>query len=56
MARKDDYGQYVEVALHDGADPQHLLRRAVESARVSRFEVVQPTLNDIFIQQVGEAS
>jgi ABC-2 type transport system ATP-binding protein len=53
VARKDDYGHYVEVALRDGADPQRLLRRALEATRVSRFEVVQPSLNDIFIQQVG---
>jgi ABC-type uncharacterized transport system ATPase subunit len=41
--------------LTEGADHQHLLRRALESARVSRFEVVHPSLNDIFIRQVGEA-
>ena len=56
VARKDDYGQYVELSLIDGADHQALLRRAMESARVSRFEVVHPSLNDIFIQQVGEGS
>jgi ABC-2 type transport system ATP-binding protein len=54
VARKDDYGQYVEVALSDGADPQRLLRRAIDSCRVSRFEIVHPSLHDIFIQQVGE--
>jgi len=53
VARKDDYGQYVEVKLADGADPQELLRRAMATAKVSRFEVVTPSLNDIFIQQVG---
>jgi ABC-2 type transport system ATP-binding protein len=56
VARKDDYGQYVEVALTDGADPQNLLRRAAQSARITRFEVVHPTLNDIFIQQVEATS
>jgi ABC-2 type transport system ATP-binding protein len=56
VARKDDYGQYVEVSLADGADPQALLRRAAQSARITRFEVVHPTLNDIFIQQVEATS
>jgi ABC-2 type transport system ATP-binding protein len=56
VARKDDYGQYVEVALKDGADPQKLLQRAAASARITRFEVVHPSLNDIFIQQVGATS
>jgi ABC-2 type transport system ATP-binding protein len=56
VARKDDYGQYVEVALAEGADPQQLLLHAAESARITRFEVVRPTLNDIFIQQVEATS
>jgi ABC-2 type transport system ATP-binding protein len=56
VARKDDHGQYVEVALADGADPQKLLRRAAESATITRFEIVHPSLNDIFIQQVEATS
>ncbi len=54
--RKDDYGQYVEVRLAEGADPQELLQHAAASARITRFEVVHPTLNDIFIQQVEATS
>ncbi len=46
-----------EVLLAEGADPQALLARLVErGARVSLFELVEPTLRDIFIAQVGEAS
>jgi ABC-2 type transport system ATP-binding protein len=37
-------------------DAQALLARALQSARVSRFEVTEPTLEDIFIEKVGEAS
>jgi len=46
-------GGGVEVTLADGADSQELLRRALDSgARVNRFERVQPSLNDIFIESV----
>jgi len=46
-----------EVLLAEGADSQALLARLVErGARVSLFERVEPTLRDIFIAQVGEAS
>ncbi|MCI0656205.1 MAG: DUF4162 domain-containing protein, partial [Acidobacteria bacterium] len=53
VARVDDYGQYREVRLQDGADPQALLRAAVERVRVRRFEIMEPTLHNIFIEQVG---
>jgi ABC-2 type transport system ATP-binding protein len=44
----------VEVALADGADSQVLLRRLVESgATITKFEKVEPSLNDIFIDQVS---
>lgn len=49
-----DHGQYVEVRLKDGADPQELLRRAVDSgARISRFELVEPSLREIFLERAG---
>ncbi|MCI0568333.1 MAG: ATP-binding cassette domain-containing protein, partial [Acidobacteria bacterium] len=53
VARVDDYGQYREVRLQDGADPQALLRAAVERVKVRRFEIMEPTLHNIFIEQVG---
>lgn len=49
----NDYGNYVEVRLVAGADAQQLLRIAAENARISRFEIVEPSLEEIFIQQVG---
>jgi len=49
-----DHGQYVEVRLKEGADPQSLLRRAVESgARINRFELVEPSLREIFLERAG---
>ncbi len=49
----DDYGQYVEIHLRKGADPQALLSRALDTAKIHRFEVVEPSLNEIFIDVVS---
>jgi len=44
-----------EIELADGADAQLLLRRLVDSgAEITKFEKVEPTLNDIFISAVEE--
>lgn len=40
--------------LADGVDPHTILRRAVEIARVDRFEVHRPNLREIFVKLVGE--
>lgn len=53
VARVDDYGQYQEVRLEGRADPQALLRASVDRLRVRRFEIVAPTLHNIFIELVG---
>ena len=45
----------IEVLLAEGADSHELLRRLVASgARITKFELVEPSLNDIFIAKVGE--
>ena len=48
------YGNYVEVRLRPGADPQRLLHMAAGRARISRFELVEPSLEEIFIEMVGK--
>jgi ABC-2 type transport system ATP-binding protein len=46
-----------EVLLAPGADAQTLLKRLIESgASVTKFELVEPSLNDIFIEKVREAA
>jgi ABC-2 type transport system ATP-binding protein len=45
-----------EALLAPGADSQELLRRLLEAgARVSKFELVEPSLHDIFIEKVRGA-
>jgi ABC-2 type transport system ATP-binding protein len=56
VAKADDYGGYAELALAEGVDPQRLLERLVASgAKLRRFEHVEPSLNRIFLDKVGEA-
>ncbi|MFL5612904.1 MAG: ABC transporter ATP-binding protein [Gemmatimonadaceae bacterium] len=54
VKRFDDNNRYFEIELAPGADPQELLRRLVEAgARIERFELILPTLHQIFIERVG---
>ncbi|MBL8996381.1 MAG: ATP-binding cassette domain-containing protein [Gemmatimonadetes bacterium] len=52
--RVDDQSRFFEIELAAGADAQHLLKRIVDTGvRVQRFERVQPSLHQIFLQRVG---
>ena len=54
VSRVDDSNRYYEVELVEGANPQELLHRIVATgAVVQRFELVQPSLNQIFLERVG---
>ena len=47
------FPNYNEILLRDGADAQELLRRALAAgAIINRFELVEPSLNEIFIESV----
>jgi ABC-2 type transport system ATP-binding protein len=54
VERADDHNRYFEIELAVGADPQLLLQRVLQTgARIQRFEQVQPSLHQIFLQRVG---
>jgi ABC-2 type transport system ATP-binding protein len=54
VKRADDSNRFFEIEMAPGADPQMLLKRIVESgASVQRFEMIQPSLHQIFLQKVG---
>lgn len=56
IASVNHYGSMVEAKLRTGADPQEILKRAVErNVRINRFELVEPPLNEIFIEKVSGA-
>ncbi len=50
----NNYGNYVEVRMAPGGDAQTLLRLAAERCRVNKFELVEPSLEAIFIDVVGK--
>ncbi len=50
-----DHGHYVELRLQPGADTQSLLHAAAARLRLRRFELVEPSLHDVFVQQVSAA-
>jgi ABC-2 type transport system ATP-binding protein len=52
----NDYGNFVEVRLAAGADAQDLLRAASAGARINKFELMEPSLEEIFIEAVGKAN
>jgi ABC-2 type transport system ATP-binding protein len=59
VLKVNDFGRYVEIKMAEGGDAQAILREAAARLRVSRFEVVEPSLHDIFVEQVtakGEAA
>jgi ABC-2 type transport system ATP-binding protein len=56
VSRCQHHSDEIEALLVPGADPQELLQRLVASgASISRFELIEPSLNEIFIAKVSEA-
>lgn len=55
VKRMNHSGNYAELILDPGADAQEVLRNIMKSARVNRFEISSPSLNEIFIQVEAKA-
>jgi ABC-2 type transport system ATP-binding protein len=54
VRRCDDSNNYFELELYPNADAQLLLRRLIDAgANIERFELMQPSLHQIFLQRVG---
>lgn len=51
-----NFGNHVELKLNAQADPRALLQHFMQSAQVLRYELVEPSLEEIFIQTVGGRS
>jgi ABC-2 type transport system ATP-binding protein len=48
-----NYSGHAEIKLHPHGDAQKLLHLAASMATIYRFELVEPSLEEIFIQTVG---
>jgi ABC-2 type transport system ATP-binding protein len=54
VARVTEHADEMELQLADDADPQVLLRRLIDGgAVITKFEQIEPSLNDIFIEAVN---
>ena len=52
--RVDDQNRYFEIELATGANPQDVLKRVIATgARIRRFEMISPSLHQIFLERVG---
>jgi ABC-2 type transport system ATP-binding protein len=51
-----NYNGRAEIILRDGDNGQALLAEAVTMATISRFEVMEPTLEEIFIEEITSRS
>jgi ABC-2 type transport system ATP-binding protein len=53
VRRHNRFANHSEILLNDGVDAQEVLKRAIAAgARINRFELVEPSLNEIFIESV----
>jgi ABC-2 type transport system ATP-binding protein len=54
ITKLDESNNFFEIELAPAADPQVLLHRLIEAgADIQRFELVRPSLHQIFLQRVG---
>lgn len=53
IAEAKNFSGHAEIRLKEHGDAQKLLRDASANARIYRFEMVEPSLEEIFIQTVG---
>jgi ABC-2 type transport system ATP-binding protein len=53
IAEAKNYSGHAEIRLKNGGDAQKLLHEAAAVATIYRFELVEPSLEEIFIETVG---
>ena len=53
IAEAKNYSGHAEIKLKEHGDAQKLLHEAAAVATIYRFELVEPSLEEIFIQTVG---
>lgn len=49
----NSHHDYFEFRLGDQVDPHQVLKAAMEAGQVIHFEIVEPTLDQIFVEKVG---
>jgi ABC-2 type transport system ATP-binding protein len=52
VARVEDSGRFMELYPADGKSPQQILQAAMRDVKIHRFEVMEPSLHQIFVETV----
>jgi ABC-2 type transport system ATP-binding protein len=50
VEKMTEFNNYIELTLSDDADSQEILSKLAERVRIRRFEMMEPSLYDIFIE------
>jgi ABC-2 type transport system ATP-binding protein len=53
IERVKDMGQFQELRMESGCDPQQVLQTLAARTRIASFSVVRPSLHDIFVRIAG---
>jgi ABC-2 type transport system ATP-binding protein len=56
VRRLNDAGAHAELTLEADADPDAILAALVGQLSIRRFELVEPSLHEVFVRTVGEAA
>ncbi len=52
VVKHNDYGNYIELELGETVKPQKFLEDIIRKVEIRKFEVMEPSLNQIFIESV----
>lgn len=55
IKKYDNYGNFAEIQLNEKADTQKLLQEAMNSATIRKFEIVEPSLHEVFVETVQKS-
>ena len=55
IKKYDNYGNYAEIQLKEKADTQKLLQEAMSAANIRKFEIVEPSLHEVFVETVQKS-
>ena len=56
IAKYNDYGNYVELELKEEVESQSFLKKIIDKVNIQKFEVMEPSLNQIFIESVKKSN
>lgn len=52
VVRCSDFGNYVELELKEKINPQEFLKKIIDKVEIQKFQIMEPSLNQIFFERV----